>query len=171
MFNFENVSKNKMRWITIAAYVTYFLIAIFAPVLTICIKFGLFSAPNSGGGVSTKIAISGWAAVLIIIVAVVGITLLKKAIAKIPDVKIGMARFKYTLQTVSSCVVPLAAFYVIHLFQTNLDLACDTGYWIAVWFLIAALFDGIIISGIDRENRFRQKAAEKVEIEKRADKV
>ena len=167
MFNFENFSKNKMRWVTIASYVTYFLISIFAPVLTICIKFGLFN----GEGTSTKVSISGWAMVLLLIVAVVGVTLLKKAIAKIPDVKLNMARFKYTLQTVSSSIPPLVAFYVIHLFQTNLETACETGYWIAVFYMIAALFDGIVISGIDRENRFRQKAAEKVEIEKRADKV
>lgn len=167
MFNFENFSKNKMRWVTIASYVTYFLISIFAPVLTVCIKYGLFN----GEGTSTKVSISGWAAVLLIIVAVIGMTLLKKAIGKIPDVKIGMARFKYTLQTISSCIVPLAAFYVIHLFQTNIALACETGYWLAGWFLLAALFDGIVISSVDRENKFRQAAAFDVEKEKRKDKV
>jgi len=166
MFNFENFSKNKMRWLTIIAYTVYFLLAIVAPVMTICIKYKLFST-----GVSTKLSISGWAMVLLLIVGVVGVVVLKKAIQKIPDTKLIMARFKYTLKTISNCVPPAIALYAIHLFEVNLQLACSTGYWLAIWFLVAALFDGILITSIDRENLLREKAAEKVEVEKRVSKI
>ena len=162
----KNLSKKQMILLTISTYVIYFLCTILAPVITICIKFDLFNAAKE-----SKLKISGWALVLLIIAAVVGLFILKRAINKMSDIRPANAYFKYTLQTISNLVLPLLVLLVGGLFKKDIDLASSTLTLMCFYYIAGGLIDGAVISFIDRENKIRDGALLDKEKEARRSKV
>lgn len=162
----KNLTKKKMLLVTVIAYTTYFLFTILAPIITICVKFDLFNAAKE-----SRIKLSGWAVVLIIVAVVVSLFLIKRAVNKMSDIRPANAYFKYTLQTVSNLILPIAVLLVAYLFKKDMELAGSTLTLMAIFYMVGGLIDGLVISFIDRENKIRDGALLDKEKDARRDNV
>lgn len=162
---FKNLSKKGMLAWTACSYIVYFLLAIVAPVITVCIKFKLFST------VETKAGIGGWALILIIVATIVSMFVLRRAINKLSDLRPAAAYFKYTLDTISHMIAPVGVILILNLMNTDFTLVRNTLYIMMLFYISAELIDGMIINYIDRENKIRNGALYDKEKAARADKV
>lgn len=159
------LSKGQMLAVTIITYAIYFLLTILAPVLTICIKFDLFSVAE------TKLKISGWAIILLLVAAVVGLTILNKSITKMTDTRPANAYFKYTLQTISNLILPVATIFIVIWIRADMAKASSTLILMCSYYIAGGIIDGAIISFIDRENRLRDGSLEDKEKDDRRNLV
>lgn len=162
----KNLSKKQMILVTVSSYVMYFLCTILAPVITVCIKFDLFNAAKE-----SKLQISGWALVLLLIGAVVGLFIIRRSVNKMSDIRPANAYFKYTLQTISNLVLPVVVLLLIDLFKNDIALASSTLTLMCIYYIAGGVIDGAVISFIDRENKIRDGALFDKEKDARRSKV
>lgn len=162
----KNLSKSQMILVTVISYITYFLCTILAPVITICVKFNLFDAAKE-----SRLQISGWALVLLLIAAVVGLFIIKRSVNKMSDIRPANAYFKYTLQTISNLVLPVVILLLVELFKNDIALASSTLTLMCIYYIAGGVLDGAVISFIDRENKIRDGALFDKEKDARRSKV
>lgn len=162
----KNLSKRQMILVTVISYITYFLCTILAPVITICVKFNLFDAAKE-----SRLQISGWALVLLLIAAVVGLFIIKRSVNKMSDIRPANAYFKYTLQTISNLVLPVVILLLVELFKNDIALASSTLTLMCIYYIAGGVLDGAVISFIDRENKIRDGALFDKEKDARRSKV
>ena len=170
MFDYlKNLSKKNMLIWTIASYVVYFGLSIFAPVLTIAIKYGLFTPGDTT--TSTSKSLTGWGLVLLMIAIIVGFRVLKNASVKIPDSSKSGAIFKIIVRTTSNVLLPIAIIAILYFLTKNFELAKGTLLIMCYFYIGAGIIDGIWLYAIDRENAYRDKARALNEVQARQDKV
>ena len=166
---FASLDKKGMLLWTIFSYIGYFMIAIFAPVLTIAIKYGLFNLSDYVSESNKTLA--GWGLVLLMIAIIVTLKVLRNSIEKVDDVSKGGAIFKYTVKTISNLILPLGGMLMLYFLTKNFNLAKDTLMIMAIFYIVAGIIDGVLLSVIDRENNIRRKAKLSNEVDARREKV
>lgn len=149
----KGFSKKQMLLTTVLTYIGYFMITILGPILTICIKFDLFNAAKQ-----SRLKISGWALILLMIATVVSLFILRRVLNKMKDTRPANAYFKYTLKTISNCILPVIGFFVIYLLKEDYETTLSTARLLCVFYLTGGILDGAFISFIDRENNIRDGA-------------
>lgn len=159
---FKKLTKKQMTLWSVFTHIGYFALSIFAPVLTVCISYGLFS-----NDVDTKIRLGGWCIVLLLIAGVVSLFAIKKAMDKLDDRKPTVAYFKYTLKTISNLILPIGIICGLIFLKNDFVKACTTLSTMCGFYIAAGLVDGVLLSFIQREERFRTSALENREIEER----
>lgn len=164
---FKELNKKQMLAWTIGMYALYFSLTVLAPVIVVCCKYNLFNNTVT----DSRVKLSGWAIVLLMVAGIVGLTVLRKASEKIGEDHISHAIFKYTLKTIRKVLLPVIVLIAIYMMTKNFELAKETIIWMCCFYIVGGVLDGTVISVIDRENRFRAEAKHSNEVSERKDKV
>lgn len=166
---FKSLSKKAMLLWTVFSYIGYYCLAIVAPVITIAVKYNMFT-PKADTSES-NVNIAGWGLVLLMIALIVSMKVLKTSAEKVDDVGKAGAIFKYTIKTISNIILPLGGMLMLYFLTNNFNLAKDTLMIMAIFYIIAGIIDGTLLSVIDRENNIRRKAKLANEVDARRSNV
>jgi len=160
--NIDQWSQSKLKSTSNICNILYFAITYFAPVLTVFIMFWSNSSVQQYRITFTMILI-------LAVILAVSSKLITKRIDKISVLNIdgtynkGLQLFKHVCQAISKAILPIAVLIVAiaakTIFVDKIVFFCNLLIWVAVFYLIGALFDKMIISELDEEVELRLEVA------------
>lgn len=162
LVNITKWGKRKLNFIWLLFELLYLGLALVGPLVTICIKYDLFAKPSSK-------TISGFAMIIILIFAILGLRSFKKVIFKLNDITRKQQILKYNLEMFYALAVPLGCALVLFCFKDDFNLAYSTFCIALSFYLGSILVDYLFIKYIDKERYIRQLALEKITVQDRID--
>lgn len=163
---FKNIatwSNKKLKGISTLVNIVYIFLSLVAPIAVICFQYDLFKTESVEAGKK----LNGMFLVLIIAFAVVGLRAFIKTVNKLPDLTYKQQLLKYWLQLIFAIAIPALVVVVLLCFKSNFELAYDTTCICLIFYTSSIVVDKLFLSFIDRENKFRYDAQERLEIERR----
>lgn len=155
-------SSSKLRLWYIFSNVAYYILTLLIPVIIVGFRYKIFDH------VSTY-KLNGWGIIIITIVVVVAIRALNRGLNKLPDTTIKEQRVKYTILGLKALIIPGFIVVVMSLLKDDFVLAYNT-IWLCVVFYICGIFvDYLFIKYFEKEIDFRNKAKDKIEVDKRVE--
>lgn len=161
MLDLSKLKRGTLTLWYIIINLVYFGVTLVAPVFIIADKYNLFVKAESVG------KLTGTAMIIILCIAVIIFSKLRKWLDKLPDASIGQQRLKFTLQMIYNMIVPVGGIVILGLLKDNFMLGYEVLNKVIYCFIGGAFIDGLFIKYFDKEIYFRQQAREKNEIEKR----
>lgn len=160
MFKFlESLNKRNFLLATVLSYLVFFILELIAPIVVIITRYAI-AKDNY-----VKIGMGGL--ILIFVVAVVGVFIIRRTVAKLGDTRPAVALFKYTLEAIQSVIIPGAVFLMLWLLQNSLATFYGCLQIICVLYVVGGIWNSIVINMIDREANLRDAAYKQNEIDKR----
>jgi len=160
--NIDQWTPHQLRLYRLIFTSLYLIATIVVPVIIVAFRYDIFKY-------TSRYKLTGWGLVLAIFVFVVGIRTLGKVINKLPEVTHKEQVLKYSILGIKAMCVPVFALIVMKLFKANFDLAYNTLWWVLLSYTIGIAIDYTCIMYLDRERDLREKAKEKIEVNKRVD--
>lgn len=162
MIDFKEVKHFKLAYIL--SYAVYFVLVLVVPCIIIATKYNLFVAADKVD------KLSGFGLIVVMCFAVVGLGVLKKTINKIPTANINMCRIKAGMNLIFNALAPIIVVVILSLMKSNFETAYTCVRNIAWCYLGAAVYQCVILSGVDREVELRGEACKWDEVEARRKK-
>ena len=162
----ETWRDKKVRLVWLSLEAISLILTVIAPVVTICIKYKLFEK-----AVSQERKLNGFLLVLIIVVGILILKTIKKVVNKLPEISTKEQWIKYSLNTMYAVSIPALACFVLMCFKDNFNLAYDTFIICLAFYTLGLIVDNLFIAFLDRERHLRKIADEKIEVQKRMNRV
>lgn len=159
--NIASYSKKKLTILNIIFHLIYFLLLVVGPIVIICIKYSIFKK------VPAHVRLTGIGLVLFIALGLYGYVKLKSAVEKLPQVKVGQQKIKFTLRTIIKCIPLSLIMLALAMTKNNIQVAFDTFKYCTLFILAAILVEGFFLDYLSAENDLRAKALESLEVDYR----
>ena len=160
----DSWEQKKLRLFYIGFNVLYYILTLMIPIIIIGCRYQIFKKVSS-------YRITGWGLILITSVVFVAVRSLNKALNKLPDTTLKEQRLKYTLLGFKALIIPIFIVIVMGLLKNDFALAYNT-IWLCMIFFISGIFvDYLVIKYLEKEIELRNKAKEKIEVDKRAENM
>lgn len=160
--NIQNWSKKLMWTVTALCYIAYFGLIVLAPIITIMVKYQVFSKAEE-----TATRITGFGLVVFVVFGLAAYIFFKKAVTKLPKVSVNEQRFRFGLECLFDCLPLGIALYSLFVVKDDINLAFSTAKYCLIFFLAGTLWNNLFIKFIDAEWEIRQGAKLDKEKEKR----
>ena len=157
----EKWKQSKLRLFCLIFNGIYFLFTVAIPIIIVGCRYQIFT--------SDKVRLTGWGWVIAIFITVVGLRVVNKLVNKLPDIKKKQQILKYTILGIRALFIPVVIIIAMVLLKNDFDLAYNTIWWVLISFSLGIVVDYTCIKYLDKELYFREKAQEKIEVDKRVD--
>lgn len=159
----ESWTQKKLRLYCLIFNGLYFLLTVLIPIIIIGCRYQIFT--------SDKIRLTGWGWCLAIFISVVGLRIINRLVNKLPDTNKKQQQLKYTILGVRALFIPIAVIIAMVLLKNDFDLAYSTIWLVLMFFSFGIVVDYTCIKYLDKELYFREKAQERIEVDKRVDTI
>lgn len=160
---FNNIAiwtKKKLRGLNVLFGLLHFIALVLIPVIIVACNYKLFAKADG-------LKLTAMGIIVVIILGLYSYLKIKKAVDKLPQIKLSHQRFKFTLQTILSLVPIIITLFALNVAKNDFNTAINVIKWCSVSFIGGVLIDGLFLKYFEQEIAIRSKALEMVEIEKR----
>lgn len=161
---FKNIaawSKKKFIGVSILFEVLYFVLQALVPAIIICSKYNVFGKTEGFRN------ITGLGLVVVVCIGIYSIIAIKRQLKKIPQVTVLSQRIKFGIELAFDLLFIIPAVYTMFVLKENVQLAFNTFFTCAWFFVAAILVNDLFIKFLDAEWIIRNHAKLNKESKKR----
>ncbi len=155
--NLANWSKKKCKMVELGLNLLQLVFSLVIPIIIVAWKYQLFEKVEGW-----KLTSSGL--ILVIIVAISGISYLNKQIKKLPEATLNERKVKYTIQGIEKISIPLIVIAVLKILKRNVETGCFVITWCMVSMIVSILIQYLFTEYVSHELMIYDKASEQQEI-------
>lgn len=156
-------SQKKLRLLYISFVALYYIFTLIVPIIIIGVRYDLFARVSDN-------RVTGWCLIIILVIVILALRSLGKFLNKLPDLTLKQQRLKYTLMGVKALFIPIVIIILVNILKNDFSFAAITIVSCSGSFIAGIIVDYVCIKYIEKELELREKANEKIEIEKRVER-
>ena len=125
----DSWSPKKLKLVTLAWAIAYFVFAAIIPVIIVASKYNVFG--------KSSFKLTAAALIVIIIIISVGVKAFKWLTGIMPESKKSQQILKYSIQLFGALLIPLLILWIVHLIQVDMQLALSTLTYCVYSYIVA----------------------------------